>query len=311
MPTFVTWNIQSARGSAVEAGRLLAALDRFADADVLCLQEVASGFRAQDGAPAQDWFAALAARLPGWHLASFAPLDRSAPEGARQRLGTLVCSRYPVLQVLCHSLPWPADPDQPSMPRGVLEVTLDAPGGLLRVLSVHLEYFSLPQRMAQVERLRALHAEALAHARAPHPGLPGNGPFAALPRAAAALVLGDFNMLPGSPEYVRLLATFEDGTPGLCDAWRLARPGRRHAPTVGLRDAAPGAGLPCTFDYAFVTAELGGRIRQLHVDQLATGSDHQPLVLELDEGPGPAPAHGGRGRFAGLPGRRDGARPSG
>jgi endonuclease/exonuclease/phosphatase family metal-dependent hydrolase len=294
MPTFVTWNIQSARtDGGIDAGRLPAALGRFAAADVLCLQEVASGFRGRDGASAADWFAALAACLPGWHLARFAPLDRLAQEGKRQRLGTLVCSRYPMLQVLRHSLPWPADPDQPSMPRGALEVTLDAPGGLLRVLSVHLEYFSLPQRMAQVERLRALHAEAVAHARAPHPGLPGAGPFAAAARAAPALVLGDFNMLPDSPEYARLLAPFADGTPGLCDAWRLAHPGRRHAPTVGLHDDTPGAGLPFTFDYAFVTADLGGRVRQLRVEELETGSDHQPLVLELDEERGSGPAHRG------------------
>jgi endonuclease/exonuclease/phosphatase family metal-dependent hydrolase len=153
----------------------------------------------------------------------------------------------------------------------------------LRVLSVHLEYFSLPQRLAQVERLRALHAEAAAHARAPHPGLPGEGPFAAAARASPALVLGDFNMLPGSPEHVRLLAPFEDGTPALHDAWQLLHPGRPHAPTVGLHDDAPGAGLPFTFDYAFATAGIGARIRQLRVDGLATGSDHQPLVLELDE----------------------------
>ena len=144
--------------------------------------------------------------------------------------------------------------------------------------------------MAQVERLRALHAEAVAHARAPHPGLPGDGPFAAAARAVPALVLGDFNMLPGSPEYARLLAPFEDGTPALHDAWRLVHPGRRHAPTVGLHDDAPGAGLPFTFDYAFVTAGLGARIAQLRVDGLETGSDHQPLVLDLTDGPGPGEA---------------------
>lgn len=212
MPTFVSWNTQSARPSGAGLDRLLAALDRFADADVLCLQEVASGFRAQDGAPAVDCFAALAARLPGWQLAAFAPLDRRSREGERRRLGTMICSRYPMLQVLRHSLPWPADPDQPSLPRGALEVTLDVPGGPLRLLSVHLEYFSLLQRMAQVERLRGLHAED------------------------------------------------------------------------------PGAGLPFTFDYAFVTAGLGDRIGQLHVDGAETGSDHQPLVLKLDQGPAPEDA---------------------
>jgi endonuclease/exonuclease/phosphatase family metal-dependent hydrolase len=287
MPTFVSWNIQSARTSGAGRDRLLAALDRFADAHVLCLQEVASGFPGEDGGPAIDCFAAVAARLPGWQMAVFTPLDRLSRAGERRLLGTLICSRYPLLQVLRHSLPWPADPDLPSLPRGALEVTLEAPGGLLRVLSVHLEYFSLPQRMAQVERLRALHAEAVAHVRSSHPGLPGDGPFAAAARAAPALLLGDFNMLPGSPEYARLLAPFEDGTPALGDAWHLAHPGQVHAPTVGLHDDAPGAGPPFTFDYAFVTAGLGARIRQLRVDGFESGSDHQPLVLELDEGAQP------------------------
>lgn len=281
MPTLVTWNMQSARADTDGGDTAGAVLARLADAHVICLQEVASGFSTQDGRPIGDAFAAVAAQLPGHHLASFAPLDRRGPEGARQRLGSVVCSRYPVLQVLRHSLPWPADPGHPSLPRGALEVTLDAPGGLLRVLSVHLEYFSLAQRRAQVERLRELQREAVAHARRPHPGLPG-GPFAQSARAVPALMCGDFNMLPGSPEYARLLAPFDDGTPQLADAWQAAHPGQPHAPTVGLYDAAPDAGPPFAFDYAFVTADLAGRVRRLQVDEHATGSAHQPLVLELD-----------------------------
>lgn len=285
MPIFVTWNMQAAAtidgsGCASRA----AALARLADAHVVCLQEVASGFPGQDGRPIEDAFAAVAALLPEHRLAAFAPLDRSGPDGTRQRLGTVICSRYPVLQVLRHSLPWPLDADQPSLPRGALEVTLDAPGGLLRVLSAHLEYFSLAQRTAQVEGLRALQREAVAHARHPHPGLPGGGTFTAQPRAAPALLLGDFNMLPGSPEYLRLLAPFDDGTPRLLDAWTSAHPDQPHAPTVGLHDDAPDAGPPFTFDYAFVSAELAPRLRRVHVDALDTGSAHQPLLLELDLG---------------------------
>jgi endonuclease/exonuclease/phosphatase family metal-dependent hydrolase len=285
MPRFVTWNMQWA-GTADGRGRAQrsAALARLADAHVLCLQEVACGFPAPGGATIEDGFAAVAAQLPGHQVAAFTPLERRAPDGARQRLGTMICSRYPVLQVLRHSLPWPADPDQPSMPRGALELTLDTPGGLLRVLSVHLEYFSLPQRMAQVARLRELQREAVAQARLAHPGLPGGGPFAAAARAAPALMFGDFNMLPGSPEYARLLAPWLEDTPGLADAWDLAHPGTAHAPTVGLHDGSPAAGPPFTFDYAFVSAGLAERVRRLHVDAVDTGSAHQPLVLELDDG---------------------------
>jgi acyl-CoA thioester hydrolase len=70
--------------------------------------------------------------------------------------------------------------------------------------------------------------------------------------------MGDFNLLPDSPEYARLLAPFTDGTPALRDAWHLVQPGRRHAPTVGLHDDAPNAGMPFTFDFAFVSSDLAG-----------------------------------------------------
>ncbi|MFC5458840.1 endonuclease/exonuclease/phosphatase family protein [Massilia niabensis] len=283
MPKLITWNIQSARspdGSA-DLGHVVGTLDRFSEFDVLCLQEVACGFQARDGTRIEDQFAGLAARLPGYSASWATPLDTLALDGARCRLGTVVFSRYPVLQVLRHSLPWPADPGVMSMPRGALELTLGTPSGLLRVVSVHLEYFSALQRSAQVDRLRELHREAVMHAHTPRPGPADRSAFAAVPRAAPAVLMGDFNMLPDSLEYARLLAPFTDGTPALRDAWHLAHPGRPHAPTVGLHDAAPDAGPPFAFDFAFVSTDLAGRVLRLQVDGAAAGSDHQPLLLEL------------------------------
>ncbi|MET0981486.1 MAG: endonuclease/exonuclease/phosphatase family protein [Telluria sp.] len=283
MPKLISWNIQSARsaGGSADLNRVAGTLDRFSGFDVLCLQEVACGFQARDGACIADQFAGLAARLPGYSAHRATPVDTLGPDGARCRLGTMVFSRYPVLQVLRHSLPWPADPGVTSMPRAALEVTLDTPGGLLRVVSVHLEYFSALQRNAQVDRLRELHREAVLHARKPRPGAADAGAFAAVPRPAGAVLMGDFNMLPDSPEYARLLVPFTDGTPALRDAWHLAHPGRPHAPTVGLHNTAADAGAPFTFDFAFVSTDLAGRVRRLQVDGAATGSEHQPLLLEL------------------------------
>ncbi|WP_435571558.1 endonuclease/exonuclease/phosphatase family protein [Massilia sp. LXY-6] len=283
MLKLLTWNIQSARapGGGTDLDGVLACLDGFApDADVLCLQEVACGFPGRDGKPAGDQFAGLVQRLPGRHSARAHAVDTLAPDGGRRRLGSMVFSRHPILQVLRHSLPWPADAT-PSMPRIALEVTLDTPLGLLRLLNVHLEYFSERQRLAQVGALRSLQREAWSHARQPRQGGPGgdrDSPFAALPRPAPALLLGDFNMLPGSRCHQALLEPFGDGTPPWRDAWPLAHPARAHAPTVGLHD--PG-GAPCTFDYAFVGNDLASRVRGLHVGEVAHGSDHQPLLLEL------------------------------
>jgi endonuclease/exonuclease/phosphatase family metal-dependent hydrolase len=284
----LSWNIQSARapGGGSDVDGVLACIERFAPgADVLCLQEVACGFPARDGSPGTDQFAGLAQRLPGWHAARAHAVDTLAPGGGRRRLGSMVFSRHPILQVLRHSLPWPADAT-PSMPRVALEVTLDTPSGLLRLLNVHLEYFSERQRLAQVEALRALQHEAWDHAHRPRsdagpgnaPGDAPDSPFAALPRPAPAVLLGDFNMLPHSNAHRALLQPFGDDTPPWRDAWPLTHPNRPHAPTVGLHD--PG-GQPFTFDYAFVGADLAARVRGVRVGEVARGSDHQPLLLEL------------------------------
>ena len=72
----------------------------------------------------------------------------------------MILSRLPVAQVLRVQLPWPADPAVRSMPRMLLEAVVQAPFGPLRVMTTHLEYYSQTQRAAQVEALRAHHAEA-------------------------------------------------------------------------------------------------------------------------------------------------------
>ena len=86
-------------------------------------------------------------------------VDVPAAKG-RYRFGNVVLSRLPIGRILRHSLPWPADPDVPSMPRVAVEAVVEAPFGLLRVITTHLEYYSSAQRAAQVSHLVALHAEA-------------------------------------------------------------------------------------------------------------------------------------------------------
>lgn len=281
MLKLITWNIQSGRTpeGTSDLSRIVACLDRFSQHDILCLQEVSSGY------DDDDQFAALRALLPGHAVASAIGCDTAsgtAPDAPRRRSGCMIFSRHPLLQVLRHSLPWPPDPGVPSMPRVALEATVAAPGGLLRVVTAHLEYFSRQQRLAQVERLRELHREAWSHARQGR--AEGDGPFAAVPRAAPALLAGDFNMLPGSPEHQRLLAPFGDDTPPWRDCWHLVQPGRRHAPTVGLHDLRPQAPSPFTFDYVFASADLATKVRRMRIDASEQGSDHQAVLVELDWG---------------------------
>jgi endonuclease/exonuclease/phosphatase family metal-dependent hydrolase len=70
-------------------------------------------------------------------------------------------------------------------------------------------------------------------------------------------------------------------TAAYCDAWEVAHPGRRHAPTVGLHDKEQWPGAPFTFDFVCVSADIAPRVRDVRVDAETDASDHQPMLLEL------------------------------
>jgi len=279
----ITWNIQWGRGAdgRVDLDRIVAHARRLADFDVLCLQEVSAGYPELPGCDGSDQFQGLAARLPGFTAVAGVATDAPAPTGGRRSFGNMLFSRLPVLQVFRHLLPWPADPAQMNMQRVAIEATLQTSFGPLRVTTTHLEYYSAPQRAAQIDRLRDLHAEAVAHARAARPGAVSDGPFAYLPRGAAAVLAGDCNFRPDAAEHARLLAPFGDGTLPYRDAWEVVHAGQPHAPTVGVHDKVQWPGVPFTFDFVFVSDDLAPRVRDLRVDAGSAASDHQPMLLEL------------------------------
>lgn len=279
----ITWNIQWGRGAdgRVDLDRIVAHARRLADFDVLCLQELSGGYPELPGCDGSDQFTGLAERLPGFTPVAGVATDTPHPAGGRRAFGNMIFSRYPVLQVWRHLLPWPADPGISSMQRIALEATLDTPLGLIRVTTTHLEYYSRTQRAAQVERLRDLHQEAVAQARSPRPGAPTDGPFCAVPRAAASILTGDFNCRPESAERMRLLAAIDDATPPYRDAWELTHRNEAHAPTVGLFDKAQWPGLPFTFDFILVSEDLAPRVQDVRVDATSDASDHQPVLLVL------------------------------
>lgn len=281
----VSWNIQWGRGAdgRVDLARTVAVL-REAAADVICLQEVASNFPGLPGGAREDAPALLAEAFPGFEAVYGAALDVPDGEGGRARFGNLLLSRLPLGQAFRHLLPFPADPAVPGMPRVCVEAVVSAPWGGLRILTTHLEYYSAPQRAAQVAALCALQEEAAGHARMTPPGKESNPTFAARPRPASAVVCGDFNCEPGSAEYLRMFQVPAAGTPSWRDAWRVLHPDAAHAPTVGLHGAEwPDRAYCC--DFAFVTEDIAARVRSLQVLAGTAASDHQPIVLELDDAP--------------------------
>lgn len=279
----VTWNIQWGRGAdgRVDLERIVSDARRFADFDVLCLQEVSAGYPELPGCDGSDQFAALAALLPDYTAIEAAATDTPRPSGGRRRFGNMILTRLPVKQAFAHLLPWPMEDGCKSMQRGAPEITVDTAVGPLRITTTHLEYYSPRQRAAQVERLRELHREGSAHAGIDRPGGVCDGPFEAVPRGAGSVLVGDFNFRPDAPERARLLAGFDGATPAYRDAWELLHPGQPHAPTVGVHDKAQWPGAPFTCDFVFVSEDLGKRVKTLRVDAATAASDHQPMLLEL------------------------------
>jgi endonuclease/exonuclease/phosphatase family metal-dependent hydrolase len=278
-----TWNIQWGRGAdgRVDLGRIVDDARRFGDFDVLCLQEVSAGVPELAGCDGRDQFVEIATRLPGYTAVSGIAIDGLGASGRRRQFGNMILSRYPVMQVFRHLLPWPPDPGVLSMQRIALETTLATPLGPLRVTTTHLEYYSAKQRHAQVIRLRELQQEAVAHAHAPRIAEPSDGPFFGSVRAAPAILTGDFNFLPDSPERALLMSAIDPSTPSYQDTWEATHRGEQHAPTVGLHDKKQWPDAPFTFDYIFASSDLMPRVRRTAVDAVSAASDHQPMMIEL------------------------------
>jgi endonuclease/exonuclease/phosphatase family metal-dependent hydrolase len=279
----VTWNIQWGRGcdGRVDLDRIVAHAYRFADFDVLCLQEVSAGYPELPGCDGSDQFAGLAQRLPGFEAVEAVATDSPQPGGTRRRFGNMLLSRLPLGPVFRHLLPWPADPAVPSMQRVALEATVHTPWGPLRVTTTHLEWYSPLQRAAQVEHLRGLQREAHAQAICARPASETSGPFDPVPRGVPAVLVGDFNFRAGTAEHLRLQAPIDAATPAYRDAWELLHPGVPHPPSVGVHDRQQWPGLPFTMDFAFISDDLAPRVRGLRIDQATDASDHQPVLLVL------------------------------
>lgn len=279
----VTWNVQWCRGldGVVDPVRIVHAARAFADFDVLCLQEVARNFPSLAGSAGEDQFAALQQLLPGYG-AYFAPaVDLDDGTGRRSQFGNAIFSRRPVAQVFRHALPWPADRAARGMQRSAVEVVVADGDGWVRVVTTHLEYYSAAQRIAQVEALRSLHAEAAGHAAA-FAQAPAalSGPFSFAPRPASALICGDFNFRPEAPEHGLMTSPLPAPAPALLDAWWLQHPGRPHPPTLQLPD--PDAPAYCS-DFIFVTADLAPRVVHVAVEPHSRASDHQAVLIELSD----------------------------
>jgi endonuclease/exonuclease/phosphatase family metal-dependent hydrolase len=273
----LTWNLQWCRGvdGIVDPARIAHEARRFADPDVLCLQEINVGFTDLPGASGEDQVQALRREFPGHAVCFASAVDVPGPDGTRLRFGNLLASRLPVGRVRRHALPWPQT-SAPSMPRAAVEAVIYAPSGALRVTTTHLEYYSSGHRAAQIEQLRELHAETNRETASAE----SEGPFRPQPHPESAIVCGDFNMPPDDPLRGRFLEAFVNGAPKFIDAWEALHPGEPHPHTFRVHERKEGQSPYCC-DYVFVTEDLAPRLRSITIDGANRASDHQPVMIEL------------------------------
>jgi len=178
--------------------------------------------------------------------------------------------------------PPPADAGKESMGRVAVEAVLQAPMGAIRVTTTHLEYYSNVQRQAQAQRLHALHEEACARAAAPGYPTAEGGPFDATALPTRAILTGDFNFPPENPAHGEIQRRLAGGGPPYRDTWQHLHGHRPHAPTFCVFDRRYSKAPYCC-DFVFTSEDLLPRARSIEVDGATQASDHQPVLLELDD----------------------------
>ncbi|BCM22256.1 endonuclease/exonuclease/phosphatase family protein [Mesorhizobium sp. J8] len=283
----VTYNIQYGIGldGKYDVGRIA---DAVRGADVIALQEVTrnnprNGDRdmvAEIGEALPDYFAAYGSNF---EVNIGSRLENGRAISTSFQLGNMVLSKTPIHLSRNLLLPRSRSLETMNFQRGALEALIETPLGFIRFYSTHLDHRSPVERQSQIRFLRqrllnyALEGGGLSGI--PEIGLPD------LPYPEAFIVMGDFNMLPGSPEYVELAGRpdHEFGMPLTADlavdiAQRLAVADL--VTWVDPERPADKSRHKC-IDYIFTSASLAKSLERLWSDRDAIGSDHLPLWAEL------------------------------
>lgn len=265
---YACYNIRYGMGidGEYDPARCVAAV---ADADIIALQEVTRGFPANSGA---DMVAEICGLLPGRFCALGMSTDIDAGSSVengqvverRFQFGNMILSRWPIISIRNHLLPRYRSSGSVNLQRGALEAVIAAPQGATRVIGVHLDHIDAGERLAQIEALREFVAGYPRRGGA----VTGMSQFGhdELPVARDVVVMGDFNMKPGSAEYLAMTGTEE---PLLVDI-SAGDPGHSF---FDPNEAEPRQRL----DFIFADSDTAARASGFRIDREAAGSDHLPL----------------------------------
>ena len=283
MTVILSWNIQNGKGVDGEYSlrRIASVIADMSDPDIICLQEVSRHLRLGDAEKAPDQIAELQDLFSGYDVVFGAAVEANRDgEKPRWQFGNATLTRLPVLSVFHHHLPQPPAAGVRHMPRQAIEMNVATGQRSLRVVNTHLEYHSEIQRLAQIARLRALHAEIVANVSAP-PSYDAEGSYQSLNRPENSVVCGDFNMEVDCGAYQSMLAPAASGPAPFLDAWRIVHHHRPHEPTCGVHDFDQWPQGPHCRDFFFVSGDVSRLVKSVCVNTGTAASDHQPLVLTI------------------------------
>jgi endonuclease/exonuclease/phosphatase family metal-dependent hydrolase len=283
----VTYNIQYGigRDGKFDLERIVASLE---GADIIALQEVTRNFVRNDGV---DMVAGLTALLPDYFYVFGAAMDvdlgrrdrEGKPANKRMHFGNMVLSRWPIVSSRNLLLPHSRRFNRINLQRSALEALIVTPDEAFRFYSVHLDHVNFEERMLQIRHLKE---RVFAY---PMEGGAVSGSaefeFPEPPCPEAFILMGDFNMIQGSPEYVLMTGEtdYAEGRQVVnhhpVDAFALGQPLPAGSVSWFDEDEPERNRL---IDYAFLHASLMHRVMRIWIDQDAHGSDHVPVWLEMN-----------------------------
>jgi endonuclease/exonuclease/phosphatase family metal-dependent hydrolase len=289
--TFASYNIQYGKGQdgRFDLERIAAEVEA---ADVIALQEVATGFARNDFVDQAAWFAARLDRYAVFgatYDVDASHRDRATGRivNRRRRFGNAVLSRWPIRSTRTLPLPFLPPARDQDIQRCAVEAVIGLPGGPIRLYSLHLSHLTPGTRIPQIEALMALveraprDGMAWANERNSDPSWAEGWAEPAPPEPC--ILMGDFNLRPDGLEYPMLTGEF--GTDGrrvplrgqFVDAWVQAGNAEQSGCTLSDWAGEPGGRI----DYAFLHPALAPQLRRAWIGDDATGSDHYPIFIEL------------------------------
>jgi len=147
------------------------------------------------------------------------------------------------------------------MPRQAIEVVVEQADLPLRVMTTHLEFHSMKQRVTQMIRLRELFFDVVSNQEYQLDAAEDD-PYFATPRPAASILCGDFNAIPDDEDYQALITPLADGAVPYHDAWRLLHGDKAYSPTCGIFDRIQWPQGAHCHDFFFVSRDIAAKVKK-------------------------------------------------